>query len=117
MYELIEVNKPVHSDPYVLLQFKGEIDNTCINEIQKKIDKYVLDLSVPNLVFDLKYLSYVNSQYVGYLISLTEKLLNNKQKLVLSQAQPQVYDIFDNLGVFELIEYQKDLDVFIKSLI
>ena len=117
MYELQLLAKKIDADDFRLVSFKGEIDNTCVNEVQKKLDKVLEDFPEQYLIFDLRYLQYVNSQFVGYILSVYSLLNEQKKHLVLAQAQPQVHDVFNNLGVFELVKYEESVEQYIAKII
>ena len=117
MYELILQEKKVSSDNFIIIQFKGEVDNTCVNTIQKKIDSFVSNMDEKYLIFDFTYLSYVNSQFMGYIISLSNDLIDKDKVLTLACAQPQILDVMDNLGLMDLVNYESNIENLVNSLI
>jgi stage II sporulation protein AA (anti-sigma F factor antagonist) len=97
----------VGADNYEIVEFKGEMDKSNIAQIRSGLDSYLRNYKKDFLIFDLSALEFINSEGVGYLVSVYYTLLKQAKRLTIAGAQPQVVDVFDLVGLTKLIPCYK----------
>ena len=117
MYELIIQSKKVSSDNFTVLVLKGEIDNTNVLGFIQKFNDFLLNFNDSNLVLDLQYFEYCNSQFLGFMIDVSTRLSKLDKTFYVTNLQPQIYDSFDNMNLFQILKYEESLDTLIQGLI
>jgi anti-anti-sigma factor len=95
---------------YQVVQFKGEMDKSNLEQARAVITKFIEDYQLPLLIFDLTYLDFINSEGVGFTVSMFYKLRKKNQDLKIIKVQPKVEDVFKLIGLTELIKCYPDLD-------
>ena len=55
------------------------------------------------MVFDFKKLKFITSEGIGYLMEIHTHLIKNDLQLVLISANSHVKDVFDTIGIKEII--------------
>lgn len=95
---------------YQVVQFNGEMDKSNLDQVRGVMVKFVDDYQLPLLVFDLTYFDFINSEGVGFMVSLFYKLKKKQQTLKIVKVQPKVQDVFDLIGLSQLIKCYPDLE-------
>lgn len=108
--DLNVLDKQVSTDPYVIVEFKGVLDKSNIDDVKPALTNFVNGYADPNLIFDLRYFEYVNSEGIGFLVSLFYLLQAKNQKLFILKPQPQVLDGFEAVGLTKIIPISELLD-------
>lgn len=101
--DLNVLDKQVSTDPYLIVEFKGKLDKANIDDVKPALTNFINSYSDPYLIFDLRYFEYVNSEGIGFLVSLFYALEAKKQKLYILKPQPQVLDGFEAVGLTKII--------------
>ncbi len=101
---------------YQVLEFKGDFDKAGLEEFRSKIDLLVQNLKQQYLVFDFSGLNYINSESIGYLMSLNLALNNAGKKLIFVGVQPNVKDVLNMIGVMQVVNGYANLSDFILAL-
>lgn len=95
---------------YQIVQFKGEMDKSNLDQIREVLTKFVDDYAKGLLIFDLTYFDFINSEGVGFMVSLYYKLKKKGQTLKIIHVTPRVEDVFNLIGLSQLIQCFPDLD-------
>lgn len=99
------------SNPSIkIVALAGEMDETNIDTIRKKLEPFLNDLSLTHLVFDLSKLEFINSKGIGYLVSVHTHLSKDKRVMVLTGANEAVMDVISLVGLTTIIKYFDTLD-------
>lgn len=117
MFELNLSPKKVASDSFQIIQVKGEIDNTNVLTFMQRINDFLTSFNDKSLIFDFTYFDYGNSQFLGFMVDVSTRLSTIDKQLYVTNLQPQIFDMFDNMNLFQIIKYEEKLDDLISKLI
>lgn len=95
-----------------LVKFKGDFDKAGYSDNKEKIDSTVKDSEEKYLIFDFSELKYINSEGIGYLIEVHSHLVQRGRKLVVFGLQDHVMDVFQTIGIANVIPLYKTLNDF-----
>ena len=112
---VIEMQNTDPSLDYQILNFKGEFDKAGFSEIKEKLDKVVDEFSKKTLIFDLTELKYINSEGIGYFMSIHTHFITRGRGLVIVGAKENIKDIFNAIGIGEIVKIYSDLNEFINN--
>jgi anti-anti-sigma factor len=101
--DLNVLDKQVDSDPYQIVEFKGSLDKANIDDVKPALNSFIEGYKDASLIFDLRYFEFINSEGVGFLVSLFYAMQVKNQKLFFLKPQPQVLDVFDAVGLTKII--------------
>lgn len=108
--DLNVLDKELESDKYVIIEFKGALDKSNIKDVREVITNYIEHFEDEVLIFDLKYFDFVNSEGVGFFVSMYYKMQAMDKTLHIVNAQPQVKDVFDVVGLSQIVEVYDSLE-------
>ncbi|MBT5346588.1 STAS domain-containing protein [bacterium] len=114
--DLNVLDKQISTDPYLIVEFKGKLDKANIDDVKPALNNFINSCTDPYLIFDLRYFEYVNSEGIGFLVSLFYALESKNQKLFLLKPQPQVLDCFEAVGLTKIISIHELLEDIINQL-
>jgi stage II sporulation protein AA (anti-sigma F factor antagonist) len=106
----LDVNKK-----YQIIQFNGDFDKVGYDEVHERLNDAVKSFSGDSLIFDLTNLKFINSEGIGYLMEVHAHLVKDNRKLLIVGPNDHVKDVFDTIGVSEVIPILGDLAVFLKA--
>lgn len=116
---LIVTEQPLDSgNGYQLVKFSGAFDKEGYNRINGVFDEILnrfsqLDnFTAKFLVFDFTDLEYINSQGIGTLMEIHNKLSSLGKSLVVIGLKQNVQDVFQAIGMNELVPVYTDLKAF-----
>lgn len=115
----LDLNVLAKTDPslkYQVIEFKGEMDKSNINDIRDVLTKFIDTYSDSALIFDLTYFGFINSEGVGLMVSLFYKMKKAGKDLLFVNPQPQVADVFSLVGLDKIVNPVGSLDEAIKSI-
>lgn len=94
-----------------IIQFKGELDESNIDNTAKEVYKLLEDVadSVP-VVLDFAELGYMNSKSIGYLSDWYTRLGEKGSELIVAQAQENILDILQTVGLDNFIKLIPTMD-------
>lgn len=102
--DLNVVAKATAEQTYQIVEFKGEMDKSNINDVRDVLVKFIDSFGDQNLIFDLTYFNFINSEGVGLMVSFYYKLKKAEKNLFFVNPQPQVNDVFDLIGLTKVVE-------------
>jgi len=88
---------------YQVLAITGEIDRDTIAVFRESMEKFLATLTVPNLVLDLSELAFTNSEGIGYITDVYNRLSAQNKKILIINASERIMDIFNLVGLNQLI--------------
>lgn len=100
---------------YKVLAFNGEFDKAGFAEIKDSITEVVKNFDLKFLIFDFSHLKYINSEGIGFLMEVHTHLLQRGRKLVICALNDNVKDVFQAIGITEIVSIFKSLSDFINS--
>ena len=95
----------------VVIEFKGELDESNIDETAKEIYK-ILDETPAGIhvIFDFADLSYMNSKSIGYLSDWFTKVNEKGAELLVANPKENITDILSTVGLDNFIKMYHTLD-------
>lgn len=97
------------------VDFFGNLDSYSLQTKKKEILDYIDLVEPATLLFDFKGLNFINSESIGLVLHISEKLAEKNKKLVLVGAKKNVFQVLDVIGAFELIPHYKSYDDFLRN--
>ncbi len=104
------------SDKYIVIEFKGALDKSNIKDVREVINNFIEAFEDDYLIFDLKYFDFVNSEGVGFFVSMFYKMEAMGKRLHIVNAQPQVKDVFDVVGLSQIVEVYDSMEEVLKHV-
>ena len=101
------------ADDHQIVKFKGEFDKAGHSDIKDALDSCVKAFDGKNLVFDFADLKFINSEGIGYLMEIHSHLSKLGKSLVIVGANAHIKDVFQTIGLKDVIPVHKDLVSFL----
>lgn len=112
----LEIVQKEEGESYSVVAFWGNLDSFGLSEKKKEILDLVDQCAKEYLVFNFMDLNFLNSESIGFLMQINEKLMEKGKKLVIVQAKKNVLDVLEVIGLFETMPYYKKLEDFLSTL-
>lgn len=96
--------------------FQGDIDKAGLAVIKDDLEKYQDTFDRDILVFDFKEMSFINSEGIGYLLTVYYRLLKKNKRLVIINANEHVKDVLNVIGMTRIIGCYDSIVDFEKTL-
>ncbi len=115
----LDLNVLTKLDPsqiFQVIEFRGQMDKSNNQEVRDALSNFIDKFSDANLVFDLKYFEFINSEGVGLLVSLHYKLKKLNKNLFLVSPQPRVNDVFSIIGLSKIVPIFDNLESALTNL-
>ncbi len=109
----LEIQAPVAEKNYQLVAFDGEFDKAGFSAIKNQLDKFFKDFAAKTLVFDFANMTFINSESIGYLMEIHTHLAKKNQALVIVAPKANVKDVFEAIGIQQIVSVYKDLPEFL----
>ena len=94
-----------------LIQIQGQLDESNVDEKAKIVYALLEEVADgTNFIFDLYGLEYMNSKSIGYLTDWYNKILQKDGQIYLAQAQENILDILDTVGLTSIIEHHNSIE-------
>ncbi len=103
------------NDNFQIVRFNGEFDKAGQSEVKEALDDAVKSFDGSTLVFDFNALKFINSEGIGYLMEIHTHLMNRDKRLVIVGLNAHVKDVFQTIGIGEIIPVYESLDDFLAS--
>lgn len=99
-----------------ILSLSGEIDETNLGELKEIVDPLLISEDCNALLINLKDLTFINSMVISYFTNIYTKLTELNKKVVFIEANNQILDILDLVGLTTIIDNFNSLDEALSSL-
>ncbi len=93
----------VRDEHYEVVEFHGELDQSTLLNTEKQMGEFLEPFKRPVLIFDLGDLKFINSEGIGFLVSIHAKLRKKGQNLFLCGFKKNVADVLGVIGLPSLI--------------
>lgn len=98
----------VISDPDVdkkvqKVALKGEIDRDTMPDFRDKMEAFLQSFQQSNLILDLENLEFINSEGIGYLSDVYNRFSTQNKKIMILKASARIMDIFQLVGLDQII--------------
>ncbi|MFN0202506.1 MAG: STAS domain-containing protein [Bacteroidia bacterium] len=101
--EIIQINQP----NFVVIVPKGEVDANSSIHLDDKIGELIAANSV-KILLDCSEMTYISSAGLGVFVSYLEELEEKKGKLIFSNMRANIFDVFELLGLDQLLTIVSD---------
>ena len=88
---------------YQTIVIKGEIDRDTIDSLRESMEKVLSTLKKKTLVLNLHQLEFINSEGIGYLTDIYNRLSGTGKNIVIVNASDRIMDIFQLVGLNQII--------------
>lgn len=105
----IVVGELPEKDNVKLVSLSGEIDETNLGELKEVVDPLLVSDDCQILFFNLKELSFINSMVISYFTNIYTKLTELNKRIVFVEANNQILDILDLVGLTTIIDNHNSL--------
>ena len=100
---------------YQIVKFNGEFDKAGFSAIKEQLKETVEAFAGKSLIFDFAALKFINSEAIGYLMDLHSKMKKAGKGLVIVNLRENVKDVFDAIGIKEVIPVYSSVSAFLKG--
>lgn len=90
-------------------KFTGEFDKAGFSDVRDELMTLVSDFKGKRLVFDFSHVTFINSEGIGFLMEAHSNLKDNDQQLVIVGANAHVLDVFQTIGLPDLVPLYKSM--------
>lgn len=97
------------------VDFFGNLDSYSLQTKKKEILDYIETVEPATLMFDFTGLNFINSESIGLVLHISEKLAEKKKKLVLVGAKKNVFQVLDVIGAFELVPHYRTFEDYLRT--
>ena len=103
MKNLLSFTLQDETSEYDLYFLNGELDKAGLIEQKDNMEAAIDFYKKHLLVIDISGLKFINSEGIGFLMSLHAHLKTNGSELVLISPQPNVLDVFQAIGLPQIV--------------
>ncbi len=105
----------IDGQSYQVVEFHGDLDQAGLSLISTQINTLAENFSYEHLVFDFGDLNFINSEGIGFLMTLHSHLANRKKSLVLVAAKAHVKDVLGVIGILNVLKVFESMGEFLKN--
>lgn len=99
-----------------LCSFEGPLDKAGLDSIREEIEKFEGEIGDEKyLVFDFEKLSFINSESIGFLLTMHTRLVKRGKRLVVISPVDHVKDVLNVIGVLKIIDSYDSIGEFEKN--
>lgn len=99
-----------------LISLTGEIDETNLGELKEIVDPLLVSNDCQVLLVNLKDLNFINSMVISYFTNIYTKLTELNKKIIFVEANNQILDILDLVGLTTIIDNYTSLSEALATL-
>jgi len=103
------------SDDALAVAFEGEFDKIGHMDIRDELEKIISELKKKDLLFDFTRLKFINSESIGYLMEIHNKLDAKGKRLVLLAPDKHVKDVLKTIGILDVIPVFASVSSYLKA--
>ena len=93
----------IHDTEYEIVEFHGELDQSTLKTAEEQIDLVLEAAKSQYFIFNLSDMAFINSEGVGFMISVHVKLAKRNKQLYICAPKPNVQEVFALIGLPKLI--------------
>lgn len=98
-----------------VFKFSGDFDKAGYNDVRDDLNDAVKAFGGKALVFDFSGVQFINSEGIGYLLEVNNFLGKKDKKLVVVGVSAYVGDIFQTIGIQDIVAVYNKLSDFLKK--
>ncbi len=112
----IKIEQTLAAAEYVVIDFKGELDKYGLEKVKEQLNGIIEGFDKNFLVFNFATLDFINSESIGFLLTVHAHLIKKGKKFIIVNAPANVKDVLDVIGMFKIIGYYDTVAQFEQSL-
>lgn len=97
-------------DDQLIISFTGEIDSLSSKNYRNRIVSELEHGKYKAVIMDFSRVTFIDSSGIGLVLGRYNQIKGYGGKLYLMGLSPVAYRLFDLTGIFNLVEYIKDID-------
>jgi stage II sporulation protein AA (anti-sigma F factor antagonist) len=101
---------------FTVVYFDGDLDKNGLDAVKDEVDAVVENLRKKRIVFDFTNLNFINSESIGYVITVYYRVIKKEKELVIVGATAHVLDVLQVIGITQLVKSFGSIDDFEQSL-
>ncbi len=101
---------------YVVVKFSGELDKAGLEVVKEDLNKLTESVNEKYLVLDFSDLNFINSEGIGFLMTMHYRLSKKEKDLVVVGAAEHVYDVLKVIGLLSVMKHFGSLEEFKESI-
>lgn len=110
------IGSPDKTMGYQVVRFRGDMDKVGLYANRAALEACVEHMEEAYLVFDFTELNFINSESIGFLLTIHVRLSKKGKTVVLVNAVDHVKDVLQVIGLFSMMKYFDSLKAFEESL-
>jgi len=83
---------------------EGEIDRDTIDQLRESMEAILPTLETDTLIINLENLNFINSEGIGYLTDIYNRLKLLNKNVVILKASARIMDIFQLVGLDRIVK-------------
>lgn len=112
----VNLESSVESHDYCVVNFEGNFDKFGLEKLRENIETIVEKCETKYLVFNFAKLNFINSESIGFLLTIHSRLVKKNKILVLIQAPDNIKDVLNVIGMFKIVPHYASLAEFEQTL-
>ena len=112
----LRVQPPDKKNGYQVFELLGDLDQDGLVKIKDRLLKIADEFAYQYFIFDLAGLDFINSEGIGFLMTLHSHFVNKKKNLVVTAARAHVKDVLEVIGILSVLEYHDTLELFLQQI-
>ena len=112
----IDIQPSQKDQHYQVVVFRGDLDKAGLSCVKQDLEALTGRFVGQYLVYDLTQLHFINSESIGFLMTMHSRLAKANKSLVLIGACDNVKDVFQVIGLFHIMRYYENLASFLETL-
>lgn len=101
---------------YVVVKFSGELDKAGLEVVKEDLNKLTESVNEKYLVLDFTDLNFINSEGIGFLMTMHYRLTKKEKELVVIGAAEHVFDVLKVIGLLNVMKHFDSLEEFKGSI-
>jgi len=101
---------------YKVVEFFGDLDKAGLLVVEPKIEKIIDDLSEDVMVLNFDKMNFINSESIGFLLTVHSRLVKRHKKLVFVNCPFNVKDVLNVIGLLKIVDCYSSLVEFENSI-
>lgn len=98
-----QVNEPDTQRNFQKISLIGNVDRDTMEEVRTQMESIITNLPTENMMLDMSGLEFINSEGIGYLSDVFNRLYTDNKHLMILKASPRIMDIFQLVGLNQVI--------------
>jgi len=112
---MIKIDNHISDDPaYYQLSIGGEVDASSSIHLEEGLKDAMA--ASKKIIVDLTELEYISSAGLGVFMSIIQDLENKDIKFVIYGMEPKVFEVFEILGLNQLITIKENKDQALEAI-